>query len=619
MGPAKAPRLPDGSEAGAASGAAEQLPRWDLADLYDGVDSPSLALDLDLAQERAAFFRQDYAGKLAVQSASGLAEALLRYEAIEETLGRIMSYAQLLFSSDSSDAVIARFYQSMSERVTEITTDLLFFTLELNRLDEAELAPKLADPALASWSSWLADLRVFKPHQLSDEIETLLHEKEVTGASAWSRLFDETMAGLRVAVGEERLTVSDALNRLSDRDRETRAAAAGGISGTLSENVRLFSLITNTLAKDKETVDRWRRYPTPGSYRNRSNMMEDEVVDALVAAVVADFPRLSHRYYRLKAGWLGLPKLQHWDRNAPLPADADATVSWDQARARVLSAYGAFSPVLAEIGQQFFDLPWIDAGLRPGKSGGAFAHPTVPSAHPYILMNYHGRTRDVMTLAHELGHGVHQVLAGQSQGYLRSGTPLTLAETASVFGEMLTFRAILDAETDPHRRRLLLAGKVEDMLNTVVRQIAFYRFEARVHAERRTGEILPERLGEIWLEIQTESLGPAFDFTPDYATYWAYIPHFIHSPFYVYAYAFGDCLVNALYAEFAAGHPRFQEKYLAMLRAGGTKRHKELLAPFGLDAADPAFWTRGLDIVSGFIDELETAGPWSGGGMTNAG
>jgi oligoendopeptidase F len=613
------PRLPDGAQAGVAPGAAELLPRWDLSDLYDGIDSPALARDLGAATEHAAAFRESYAGKLGAQSAAGLAEALSRYEAIQEVLGRIMSYAQLLFSGDGSDATIARFYQSMSEQVTDISTDLLFFTLELNRLDEADLMPKLLEPALAPWASWLADLRVFKPHQLSDEIETLLHEKEVTGASAWSRLFDESMAGLRVTVGEERLTVSDALNRLSDRDRGTRATAAGAISATFGDNLRLFSLITNTLAKDKETVDRWRGYPSPGSYRNRSNMVEDEVVDALVAAVVANYPRLSHRYYSLKAGWLGLPKLQHWDRNAPLPADADTTVSWDQARDRVLSAYGAFSPVLAEIGQQFFERPWIDAGLRPGKSGGAFAHPTVPSAHPYILMNYHGRTRDVMTLAHELGHGVHQVLAGEAQGYMRSGTPLTLAETASVFGEMLTFRAILDAETDPRRRWLLLAGKVEDMLNTVVRQIAFYRFEQRIHAERRSGEMLPERLGEIWLEAQTESLGPAFEFTPDYAVYWAYIPHFIHSPFYVYAYAFGDCLVNALYAEFSAGHPRFQEKYLDMLRAGGTKRHRELLAPFGLDAADPAFWERGLDIISGFIDELETAGPQAGGGTADAG
>ena len=441
---------------------------------------------------------------------------------------------------------------------------------------------------------------------MSDEVEKLLHEKEVTGRSAWSRLFDETIAGLQVTVRDEKLTVSSALNKLSDRDRGSRADAAAGISAAFAENARLFSLITNTLAKDKEIVDTWRSYTRPTSYRNRSNMVEDEVVDALVTAVTGDYARLSHRYYALKAKWLGLEKLEHWDRNAPLPDDLDGTIPWDEARDRVLKAYGGFSPELAAVGKRFFDNAWIDAGLRPGKSGGAFAHPTVPSVHPYLLVNYHGKTRDVMTLAHELGHGVHQIMAG-GQGYLMSGTPLTLAETASVFGEMMTFRALLDAETDPARRRIMLANKVEDMLNTVVRQVAFYQFETRLHDERRGGEILAERIGEIWMEIQTESLGPAFHFTEDYKVYWAYIPHFIHSPFYVYAYAFGDCLVNALYSVFQEGHPGFEQKYLDMLKAGGTKRHKELLAPFGLDASDPAFWRRGLDVISGFIDELERA------------
>jgi oligoendopeptidase F len=334
-------------------------------------------------------------------------------------------------------------------------------------------------------------------------------------------------------------------------------------------------------------------------------MVEDEVVAALSSAVVASYPKLSHRYYSMKAKWLGLEKLEYWDRNAPLPDDDDRVISWNEAKSRVLTAYGTFSPVLATAAESFFEKNWIDAALRPGKSGGAFAHPTVPSAHPYVLMNYHGRTRDVMTLAHELGHGVHQVLAAK-QGYLMSGTPLTLAETASVFGEMLTFRSLLDAETDKKRRRIMLAQKVEDMLNTVVRQIAFYQFETRIHAERRSGEILPERIGEIWLEVQTESLGPAFNFAEEYRLFWAYVPHFIHSPFYVYAYAFGDCLVNALYAVFQESGDKaaFAEKYLAMLRAGGTLRHKELLAPFGLDASGPTFWQKGLDVIAGFIDEL---------------
>jgi oligoendopeptidase F len=517
-----------------------------------------------------------------------------------------MSYAQLLFSGDSTDAENGKFYQTVNERVTAIGSGLIFFTLELNRLDDAVLEAKLADPDLARWGPWLRDLRVFRPHQLSDELERLLHEKEVTGRAAWSRLFDETVAGMRIAVAGEELTVSAALNKLSDKDRGVRQAAGRAIGEAFASNVKLFGLITNTLAKDKEIIDQWRHYPRPASARNLANMVEDEVVDALVQAVEDSYSRLSHRYYLLKAKWLGLAKLQHWDRNAPLPDDNDREIGWEDARERVLTSYRAFSPEMANIGSRFFERPWIDARLTPGKAGGAFAHPTVPSVHPYLLLNYHGRTRDVMTLAHELGHGVHQVLASEAQGYLRSGTPLTLAETASVFGEMLTFRALLDAERDPRRRRIMLAAKVEDMLNTVVRQIAFYRFETLLHDERRKGELLPEQIGALWRRVQTESLGPAFEFTPEYDVFWSYVPHFIHTPFYVYAYAFGDCLVNALWQVFQSGHPGFQAKYLEMLRAGGTKRHKELLAPFGLDASDPAFWKKGLDVIAGFIDELET-------------
>jgi oligoendopeptidase F len=594
-------RAPEGQ-----SLAADALPSWDLSDLYPAPDSSTVRADFDKAESAARSFEQTNAGKLASMSGAALADAIAQYERIEERLGRLMSYAQLLFSGDSMNARIGQFYQTASERVTAISSRLLFFTLELNRLDDSVLEQKLADPALARYRPWLRDLRVFRPHQLGDELEKLLHEKEVTGRAAWSRLFDETVAAMRIPVNGEQLTVSAALNKLSDRDRAVRESAAHAVGETFGGSIRLFALITNTLIKDKEIIDTWRHYPRPASYRNRANMVEDEVVDALVQAVRDDYARLSHRYYATKAKWLGLPKLQHWDRNAPLPDDDDRLIPYPEARDRILAAYGDFSPDMAEVGRRFFDQPWVDAALRPGKAGGAFSHPTVPSAHPYILMNYHGRARDVMTLAHELGHGVHQVLAGE-QGYLMAGTPLTLAETASVFGEMLTFRAMLDAETDPRRRRIMLSAKVEDMLNTVVRQIAFYRFETLLHEERRGGELLPERIGEIWLQVQTESLGPAFEFTPDYSVFWAYVPHFVHTPFYVYAYAFGDCLVNALYSVFESGHPGFQRKYLDMLRAGGTKRHNELLAPFGLNAADPAFWKRGLDVIAGFIDELEAA------------
>jgi oligoendopeptidase F len=593
---------PDGATQAATHVA--ELPSWDLTDLYPSPDSPAIAADLARTQEEASVFAADCAGKLAALTGAELARAMSRFEAIDEVLGRVMSYAQLLFSEDSTSATAGQFYQQMMERVTEISALTLFFRLELNKIDDAVLEAKYADPGFARWRPYLRDLRVYRAHQLPDELERFIHERDVTGRAAWSRLFDETIAGMRVPLGDEQLTVSAALNKLSDHDRAAREQAGRAVGAAFAERIKLFSLITNTLAKDKEILDTWRHYPRPGTERNLSNVVEDSVVDALVTAVVADYPRLSHRYYTMKAKWLGLEKLQHWDRNAPLPGDDDRAIGWDEARNCVLGAYGNFDPELGAIGGRFFERNWIDATLREGKSGGAFAHPTVPSVHPYILMNYHGRTRDVMTLAHELGHGVHQILAG-AQGHLMSGTPLTLAETASVFGEMLTFRALLNAETDPARRRLMLASKVEDMLNTVVRQTAFYRFETLLHDARRQGELLPEQIGALWMQIQTESLGPIFEFTPDYNVFWAYIPHFVHSPFYVYAYAFGDCLVNALYAEFQAGHPDFQTKYKAMLTAGGTLVHKDLLAPFGLDASDPAFWRRGLDIISGFIDELE--------------
>jgi oligoendopeptidase F len=588
----------------AAAATQADLPRWDLSALYAGMDDPKLEADLTQAAEQARAFCARYQGGLATLSGAQLAEALETFEGVEEKLGRAGSYASLLFAADSSDAAISRFSQSMNERLTTIAADLLFFGLELNRLEEDDLAEKLKDPALARWQPYLRDVRMYRAHQLSDEVEKVFLEKSVTGAQAWCRLFDETIAALRVTLDGREMTVGEALNRLSDPERAVREQAGKAVGTIFSTNLRLFSLITNTLAKDKSIADGMRHYARPTSSRNLSNMVEDEVVDALVSAVKADYPRLSHRYYALKARWMGLEKLEHWDRNAPLPGSDERAIPWAEAKEIVQKAYDGFDPRLGSIINTFLSNPWIDAPPAPGKSPGAFAHPTVPSAHPYILLNYHGRIRDVMTLAHELGHGVHQVLAAR-QGYLMSDTPLTLAETASVFGEMLTFRSLLDAQTDPQRRRLLLAAKVEDMLNTVVRQIAFYDFETRVHDERRSGELLPERIGEIWRAVQTESLGPAFNFTPEYDVFWAYIPHFIHSPFYVYAYAFGDCLVNALYRVYSEGAPGFADKYLAMLEAGGTLRHRELLAPFGLDASDPAFWRKGLDVISGFIDELE--------------
>ncbi|OAN51461.1 M3 family oligoendopeptidase [Magnetospirillum moscoviense] len=582
----------------------DTLPEWDLSDLYAAPDSPELARDLDDAEAQAKAFSERFAGRLADLSGAEFGAAIALYERLGEVIYRALSYAQLLYSGDQTDPERARFYQGIQERVTDISTHTLFFTLEINRLDDAVLAAKQADPAAGHYAPWLRDVRVFRDHQLSDECEKLLHEKSVAGRAAWNRLFDETMARLRFPIGGQSLTSAEALHLMSDRDPAKRREAAKGLGMVLGENAPLFALITNTLAKDKEIEDKWRRYARPQSSRNLSNQVEDEVVDALVAAVSSCYEQLSHRYYRLKAKWFGVGCLDYWDRNAPLPDDDDTTFTWGQARDTVLTAYQAFSPELAGIGRKFFDSNWIDAPVRPGKSPGAFAHPTVTSVHPYLLVNFQGKTRDVMTLAHELGHGVHQVLAA-GQGGLMADTPLTLAETASVFGEMLTFQSMLAGAATPKRRKAMLAGKVEDMLNTVVRQVAFYQFESMVHEERRSGELSAERIGEIWMKIQTDSLGPALCFHDEYKAFWTYIPHFVHTPFYVYAYAFGDCLVNSLYSVYQQGAPGFQDKYLDMLKAGGTLRHGDLLAPFGLNAADPAFWRQGLDVVVGFIDELE--------------
>jgi oligoendopeptidase F len=583
------------------------LPEWDLSDLYPGPESAALTGDLTALAGDSEAFRERYEGRLAALSGAELGAAVEEYERLQEKIGRIMSYASLVHAGNLADPEIGRFYQTMQERTNAISTALLFFTLALNRLEDAEIEAKLADPLLARYRPWLRDTRAFRPHQLSDELEKLLHEKHVAGRAAWVRLFDQTIADLRFPIRGQELTEAEALDLLSDSDPETRREAGLTIGEVLGKHVRTFALITNTLAKDKEIEDRWRRFPRPMSSRNLANFVEDEVVDALIAAVRESYPRLAHRYYQLKAHWFGVEELPFWDRNAPLPEEQGRTISWSEAQETVLSAYRAFSPEMAAIGGRFFSGRWIDAPARPGKASGAFSHPTVPSAHPYLLLNYQGRVHDVMTLAHELGHGVHQLLAS-AQGYLMSDTPLTLAETASVFGEMLTFRALLARETDAHRRKIMLAAKVEDMLNTVVRQIAFVTFEQKVHDERREAELTPDRLAEIWLDVQRESLGPGLRLDGVYRHYWSYIPHFIHTPFYVYAYAFGDCLVNSLYAVYQDAHEGFAERYLAMLRAGGTLRHRELLAPFRLDAADPSFWSKGLSVVAGFIDELEELG-----------
>ncbi len=585
------------------------LPEWNLADLYAGIDDPAVKRDLDRADAYSMAFEEDYKGKLAAlaegpDASPALAEAVKRYEQLDDLLGRLISYAGLIHAGNTIDPARAKFYGDVQERITAASTHLLFFVLELNRIDDGKLEAAMADPALGHYRPWLEDIRKDKPYQLEDRIEQLFHEKSVTAYSAWNRLFDETIAGLRFKVGTETLAIEPTLTLLQDPSAAARKAAANALAKTFKANVRLFALVTNTLAKDKEISDRWRGFADVADSRHLGNRVEREVVEALVEAVRAAYPRLSHRYYALKAKWFGKKRLAHWDRNAPLPEVPTRTIGWNEAQTTVLTAYGAFSPEMAAIAEKFFKYNWIDAPVRPGKAPGAFAHPTVPSVHPYVLLNYQGKPRDVMTLAHELGHGVHQVLAAP-KGPLMAPTPLTLAETASVFGEMLTFRKILANTADKKQRKAMLAAKVEDMINTVVRQIAFYTFERRVHTERRNGELTADRLDAIWLEVQHESLGPAIDLRPGYETFWCYIPHFVHSPFYVYAYAFGDCLVNSLYAVYQRAAAGFAERYLEMLAAGGTKHHSELLAPFGLDAHDPAFWQGGLGVIEGMIAELE--------------
>ena len=598
-----------GPAAAATNAALGDLPAWKLSDLYPSATSTAFVSDMEKAGKAAIAFEEKWKGKLAdaatKTSDAGIGAALKEYEALDDIMGRLGSFAGLTYFSNTSDPANGKLYGDVQARLTDYSAHLLFFPLELNRIDDAVMDACMAnDPAAGHYRPWIVDLRKDKPYQLEDKLEQLFLEKSMTSAAAFNRLFDETMAELRFEVDGEKLPLEVTLNMLQEKDPEVRRKAAMALAETFKSNLRVFTLITNTLAKDKDIADRWRGFEDIADSRHLANRVEREVVDALAAAVRDAYPRLSHRYYKMKAKWLGMEQMNFWDRNAPLPETSNALISWTEAKETVLSAYNNFAPEMAAIAKRFFDEEWIDAPVRPGKAPGAFAHPTVPSAHPYVLVNYMGKPRDVMTLAHELGHGVHQVLAG-GQGALMCQTPLTLAETASVFGEMLTFRALLDGTTDKNERKAMLAQKVEDMINTVVRQIAFYEFERKLHTARKNGELTSDDIGELWLSVQSESLGPAIKISEGYETYWTYIPHFIHSPFYVYAYAFGDCLVNSLYAVYQNAEAGFQAKYFELLKAGGTKHHSELLKPFGLDATDPSFWSKGLSMIEGLIDELE--------------
>jgi len=602
----------DSLESGPKESLQKALPHWNLTDFYRSLKDPKITQDLEQATSWTKEFTQNYTGKFTPTGAlqgtwtgKELAQAIQYYEKIDEQLGKLMSYGYLLFATHAHDPSILQFFQMIQEKSTAISSNLIFFTLQLSHIEDDALAKAYFEsPELLHYKPWIENIRLFRVHQLSEDLEKILHEKTVTGRHAWVRLFDETLASIKFTIADKEMPLAEVLTRFSHKQAEVRMASAQALSKGLTQHASILTLVTNTLAKDKEIEDSWRRYPHPIAARNLSNQVEDEVVDALITTVKENYGRLSHRYYALKAKWLGLEKLEYWDRNAPLP-DAEYTlVSWKEAQEIVLNAYHAFHPTMAEVGRRFFDLSWIDASSYPGKESGAFSHPTVPDVHPYILLNYHGKLRDVMTLAHELGHGIHQVLAAP-HGYLLSSTPLTIAETASVFGEMLTFKALLAKTNSPLQRQCLLAAKVDDMINTVVRQVAFFEFERNLHQRRRLHELTQEDLGNIWIETQKEALGEAVNIDPLVRSYWGYISHFIHAPFYVYAYAFGDCLVNSLYAVFEKGFPNFAPLYIDLLKSGGTKRYPELLAPFGLDAKNSTFWQQGLNVISGFIDELE--------------
>ena len=582
-----------------------QLPDWNLNDLYTSTDAKELVNDLNWLEKECDEFAKNYEGKLKFLSADEMLKCVVRNEKISSISGRIISYAGLLYYQKTTDADRAKFLSDMQEKITIFTTKLVFFSLEINSLDDDFLESLLKENVkLSRYKPVFEKIRALKPYQLSDEIEKFLHDLGIVG-DAWEKLFDETIAGLKFKIGGETLNIEATLNFLTDQKRENRKNATHELARVFDENIKIFTRVHNTQAKEKEIIDRWRKMPTPQMGRHLANQVEPEVVEALRNSVVKAYPKISHRYYELKRKWLGLETMQVWDRNAPLPMESDRLVTWDQAQTIVTDAYTNFDSRMSDLITPFFNKGWIDAGVKPGKAPGAFAHPTVTDVHPYIMLNYLGKPRDVMTLAHELGHGVHQVLAS-SQGQMLSSTPLTLAETASVFGEMLTFQQMLDNSTDKNERKVLLANKVEDMINTVVRQIAFYDFECKLHDARKKGELTPSNINSLWMSVQSESLGPAFEFVEGYETFWAYIPHFVHSPFYVYAYAFGDGLVNALYATYEENPNGFEDKYFKMLSAGGSKHHKELLEPFGLDASDPEFWSKGLSMISGMIDELET-------------
>ena len=578
----------------------ETLPNWNLKDFYLSIDDRQIEKDLELFKNFTLNFSNKYKDKL-LSFALDFEEIVKEYEDGNELGDKLGNYAFLIYATNMNDQKTVQFYQGINEKLTEISSNLIFFTNEINSSSDNDF--EAFKNGSGKYKNWLINLRRFKDHQLDQKSEKIFLDKNLTSNSSWVRFFEEQINDLKFEINGKEHNSSDALNLLSDHDEEIRKKAALSIESVFQTNVKTFTFITNTLAKDKITNDKWRNYTSPVESRNLANNVEGEVVDALTKSVTSNYKNISHRYYEIKSKLFNKKQLDYWDRNAPYPNSPKKLIQWEEAKDIVLRSYENFDQSFKDIVLLFFQNNWIDAELKSGKSPGAFAASTIPSIHPYILTNFHGKTRDVMTLAHELGHGCHQYLSSK-QGLLLSSTPLTLAETASVFGEMMTFRTLLD-ESDKDTRKFLLASKIEDMINTVVRQISFFEFEKLVHNERKNIELSSDQISDFWMTTQSESLGPHIKLSEGYKYFWTYIPHFIHTPFYVYAYAFGDCLVNILIQLYDEGLPNFKNHYIDLLKSGGSKHYSQVLKPFNVDLTNQQSWQKGLSMISGLIDEFE--------------
>ena len=582
-----------------------ELPSWDLSDLYNSTKSPEVKRDFDELDKLTKCFNKKYRGKISKLGSKKFLNLISRLENIEMISGRLMSFAYLNYCEQVNNESKNKFLSSTQEKLVELESRILFLSLEINALSEKKYNYLISKKSeLSKYKTFLKKNRLYKPYQLNEGMENLFNQFNSSSRTSWCKLFDETISEISISIGDKKYSFEESLNLLQNSNTRTRHTAGVRLSGVLKDKIKIFSRITNTLAKEKQIEDEKRKFENPASSRHLSNNIDSKVIQNLRDTVVDSYKNTSHRYYKIKAKILNKKKLTLWDRNAPIRSKKESTINWENAKKIVLEAYYDFDPKIADIGKDFFDKNWIHAKIIPNKASGAFSHPTVTNVHPYILINYFGTSRSVMTLAHELGHGIHQVLAAK-QGEILSRTPLTLAETASVFGEMLTFERLLSAEKNIARRKYLLASKIEDMINTVIRQISFYDFETTIHNKRKEGELTSDEISEIWMNISKESLGDSFDFDNHYKYFWSYIPHFIHSPFYVYAYAFGDGLVNALFSQYKNNNTDFKVKYRKLLKAGGSKDYKQLLKPFSLDVNSKDFWKSSIGEIETLINKLE--------------